>query len=175
MSKCSLKRTGILTQGAALLVFIAGNTAEVPCQVPKEPVKWSMKASLPAKPLKPGDRFDLQLAATIEEGWHLYSLEQEEGGPTPTRIVMPAEQPFEQAGAIESSEPKTAMDPNFNLTTQYYEDTAFFTIPVKVAATAPAGKSQVKVNVSFQTCNDELCLPPKTIKLTVDVNVAAKR
>jgi thiol:disulfide interchange protein DsbD len=175
MSKSSLKRTVILTLGAALVVFIAANRAEVPGQVPKEPVKWSMKASLPDKPLKPGDRFDLQLTATIDEGWHLYSLEQEEGGPTPTRIVMPSDQPFEQAGAIESSEPKTAMDPNFNLVTQYYEDTASFTIPVKVAATAPAGKSQVKVNVSFQTCNDELCLPPKTVKLAVDVSVSASR
>jgi thiol:disulfide interchange protein DsbD len=175
MSKCSLRRVAILAQTAIVPVLIAGVTARVLCQVPKEPVKWSMKASLPDKSLKPGAKFDLQLTATIEEGWHLYSLDQEEGGPTPTRILMPADQPFEQAGAIESSEPKTAMDPNFNLMTQYYEDTASFTIPVKVAATAAAGKSQVKVNVSFQTCNDELCLPPKTIKLTVDVNVSASR
>jgi thiol:disulfide interchange protein DsbD len=154
---------------------MTANTARVSGQTPKEPVKWSMKANLPGKSLKPGDKFDLRLTATIEEGWHIYSLDQEEGGPTPTRIVMPSDQPFEQAGAIESSEPKTAMDPNFNLVTQYYEDTASFTIPVKVAATATAGKAQAKVNVTFQTCNDELCLPPRTVKLTVDVTVGPPR
>jgi hypothetical protein len=29
--------------------------------------------------------------------------------------------------------------------------------------------------VSFQTCNDELCLPPKTVKIAVDVSVSASR
>jgi DsbC/DsbD-like thiol-disulfide interchange protein len=154
--------TALTTAGA-----LAGNAG----QVAKEPVKWSIKAGLPEKPLKPGQTLSLHLTAKIEEGWHLYSTEPIEGGPIPTRIVMPPDQPFEQAGTIESSEPKTAMDPSFNLMTEYYEEEASFTIPVKVAANATAGKSEVKVNVSFQTCNDQICLPPKTIKLAVAINL----
>ena len=141
-------------------------------QIPKEPIKWAVKATLPDHPLKPGEQFSLELTATIEEGWHLYSLDQAEGGPTPTRILMPADQPFAQDGSIDSAEPKSTMDPNFNLLTQYYEEQAIFRVPVKVAVNAPAGKSEVRVNVSFQTCNDELCLPPKTIKLGAEVNIA---
>ena len=161
---------------AILVCIVAATTAGAiagdPGQIPKEPVKWSMKAGLPDKPVKPGQAFSLHLTAKIDEGWHLYSTEQIEGGPIPTRIVMPADQPFVQAGTIESSEPKTAMDPSFNLMTEFYEEEAAFTIPVKVAANAPAGKPEVKVNVSFQTCNDQICLPPKTVKLAVTVTLA---
>ncbi len=160
---------------SALLVIClwigAGAVPGISNQIPKEPIKWSIKATLPDHPLKPGEQFFLELTARIEEGWHLYSLEQAEGGPTPTRIFMPADQPFGQNGPIDSAEPKTAMDPNFNLMTQYYEGQAIFTVPVKVAASAPAGKSEVRVNVSFQTCSDELCLPPKTVKLAAGINI----
>ncbi len=156
--------------GISLLGAQAGKSS----QIPKEPIKWSVKAGGPARPLKPGDKFNLQLTAQIEDGWHLYSTDQAEGGPTPTRIVLPADQPFEQAGNLESSEPKTTMDPNFNLMTEYYEGEATFTMPVKVAASAVPGQSEVKVNVSFQTCNDELCLPPKTVKLSVEIDLAAR-
>lgn len=164
-------RTVIVILGCITASMAAGAMAGNPGQIPKEPVKWSIKVGLPEKPLKPGQTFSVHLTAKIEEGWHLYSTEQIEGGPIPTRIVMPPEQPFEQAGTIGSSEPKTAMDPSFNLMTEYYEEEAAFTIPVKVAANAAAGKSEVKVNVSFQTCNDQICLPPKTVKLAVAVNL----
>jgi len=140
-------------------------------QIPKEPIKWSMQVSPPEGQVKAGEKFTIQLNAKIDEGWHLYAIDQEEGGPIPTRILMPAEQNFEQAGGIESSEPKTAMDPNFNMMTHFYEEQASFVIPVQAAANAAAGKTEVKVNVSFQTCNDELCLPPKTVKLSVPLNV----
>jgi hypothetical protein len=66
------------------------------------------------------------------------------------------------------------MDPNFNLMTQYFEGGATFTMTLKPVATAPSGKTDVKVNVTFQTCSDQLCLPPKTVKLTAAVNVAAR-
>jgi hypothetical protein len=171
MLHSGLKGIAIPALALVLVALAAGAATEPFGQVPKEPIKWSIQAKVPEKPLKPGDNFLVQLTATIDEGWHLYSPDQEEGGPTPTRIVMPAEQPFEQAGAIESAEPKSAMDSNFNLMTRYYEEQAVFIIPVKVSDRAAAGKSEVKVNVSFQTCNDELCLPPKTMKLSAAVSL----
>lgn len=157
-----------------LLGLMASALAGVRTQIPKEPVKWSIKPTAPDKPIKRGDSFTLQLTATIEPGWHLYSTDQEEGGPTPTRISLASEQPFEQVGGIASTEPKTTMDPNFNLMTQYFEGGATFTMTLKAAANAPSGKTDVKVNVTFQTCSDQLCLPPKTVKLTAAVNILAR-
>ncbi len=158
--------------GAALLGLGASYAAAVQGRIPNEPVKWSVKANLPDKPLKAGDPFSLQLSAKIEEGWHLYATEQAEGGPTPTRIVLPSDQLFKQAGPIESSEPKSAMDPNFNVVVEYYEDEASFAVPVDVSPKAAPGISEAKLDVSFQTCNDRLCLPPRTVKLTLEVDIA---
>ncbi len=164
---------GLVCLGLAAVVMATGSgTVSGVCgQIPKEPVKWSIQPSLPEHPLKPGDQFPVNLTAKIEEGWHLYSLDQTEGGPTPTRISVPAGQSFAQDGAIASAEPKSAMDPNFNLMTHYYEEGADFTVPVKVATNAAAGKASVTISVGFQTCSDELCLPPKTVKLSTEVTV----
>lgn len=158
------------------LAFTLAAAAALPAtggreQAAKDPIQWSIKAAVPDKPLQAGDAFTVQLLAAIEDGWHLYSTEQAEGGPIPTRISMPPDQPFEQSGSIEASEPRSALDPNFNLTTEYYEGQAAFYIPVKVAAGAASGKSLVKVNVYYQTCNDQICLPPKTVKLSAEVRI----
>ena len=174
MRNCGFRRTAIPALTAMVLMLGSGAIVGISDQKPLEPVKWSIKATLPDKSLKPGERFAVQLTAKIEAGWHLYSTEQPEGGPTAMRVYLPSEQPFEQAGTTDSSEPTVVMDPNFNLMTQYYEGQAAFTIPVKVAASAASGKSEVKVSVSFQTCSGQLCLPPKTVKLAVEVNLAAR-
>ena len=156
----------------ALVLLSSGTAASSSCQIPKEPIKWSAAIESGGKPLKAGERFALQLTARIEEGWHLYSTHQVEGGPIPTRIALPADQPFEMAGTIESSEPETAFDPNFNLMTEFYENEASFAVPVRVTAVAAPGKAEVRVTVSFQTCNDEVCLPPRTVRLTVPLELS---
>ena len=159
---------------ALCLAFIfSGIPATGSSQIPKEPIKWSAKIQSADKPLRAGERFAVQLTARIEEGWHLYSTDQVEGGPIPTRITLPADQPFEMAGTIESAEPKTAFDPNFNLMTEFYENEALFAVPAKVTAVAAPGKAGIRVSVSFQTCNDEICLPPKTVRLNVPLELAA--
>ena len=61
------------------------------------PIKWSIKANA-SEPIKAGDQFVLELTAQIENGWHLYSTERIEGGPTPTRITLAPGQEFEIAG-----------------------------------------------------------------------------
>lgn len=172
MKKCILMGAAALVAGTFLLALGAGTSMEASAQIPKEPIKWSIKANLPEKPLKPGDRFTVELTATIEEHWHLYAMEQAEGGPIPTRISLPEGQPFELAGAIESSEPKTATDPAFNMTTAFYEGQAVFTVPVKISAKAAAGKTEIKISATHQSCNDELCLPPRTVKLAAEINIA---
>jgi DsbC/DsbD-like thiol-disulfide interchange protein len=159
---------------AGTVLGVGASAAADLSQIPKDPIEWSIRAEPAGSPFKAGDKFTLHLTAKIAEGWHLYSTEQEEGGPIPTRIVVPADQPFEKDGPIAFAEPETVFDPNFNLMTAYYEETAAYSIPMKVSKTAASGSADAKVNVSFQTCNDQLCLPPKTVKLAVKINLAPR-
>jgi tetratricopeptide (TPR) repeat protein len=139
----------------------------------ENPITWELKAETPARPLKPGETFTAQLTAQIAAGWHLYSAHQSPGGPRPTRITLPAEQSFKLAGEIEAPPPQTAFDENFGFETSFYKNSATFTLPVRVAEDVLQGRHQLRVNAHFQTCNDRLCLPPKTVQLVAAINVAA--
>src|SRR2546423_1685473 len=139
-----MQRYQAVIQWCARLMLLAGITllsaSGVAAQeVPENPVTWSLTAKEASKPLKPGGTFNAELTAKIEKGWHLYSLDQPDGGPKPTRITVPTDQVFELADSIESPEPRKAHDQNFGIETEFYLDGVTFTLPVRVAANAPAG------------------------------------
>jgi hypothetical protein len=46
------------------------------------------------------------------------------------------------------------------------------TLPLQLAAHAAGGSQQIPVSVRFQTCNDRICQPPKTVHLSAAVSVA---
>ncbi|HEY7543767.1 MAG TPA: cytochrome c biogenesis protein CcdA [Blastocatellia bacterium] len=139
----------------------------------QNPIRWSIKPPAVKGPLKPGDKFSVKLTAEIDAGWHLYSLSQPAGGPIPTRITLAAGQPFKLAGKVASPAPLVAHDPNFDIDTEFYEGTATFTLPVKVETDAKPGKAKLQVSAFFQSCNDQFCLPPKTVNLDVPIEIAA--
>ncbi|MGI8469468.1 MAG: protein-disulfide reductase DsbD N-terminal domain-containing protein [Pyrinomonadaceae bacterium] len=126
------------------------------------PVKWSLNIEKPIKSLGKGDNFKAILSAEIEKGWHLYALEKIEGGPIPTRISVPEDSPFE-LGKIEPPKPIEVDDSAFGITTKFYEEAVKFDLPVKVLDSFERNISELKIKVRFQTCNNEMCLPPKTV------------
>ncbi len=128
------------------------------------PVSWSLESVAKGKTLKAEEKIKAKLKANIEGNWHLYAVEQPEGGPFPTKITIPEILPFKIDGKIESSEPITKFDPNFQIETKFFADKAEFDLPIK--ATGEAEANDLAVDVKFQVCNDTVCLPPKTVKVT---------
>jgi thiol:disulfide interchange protein DsbD len=68
----------------------------------QNPTKWSLESGTKGKTLKKDETFKAKLKAEIEEGWHLYAVEQPEGGPFPTKITVADEAAFKIDGNIES-------------------------------------------------------------------------
>jgi len=141
-----------------------------------DPIKWSISAT-PTEPGKSDDRFVIELTALIDRGWHLYSTEKVEGGPSPTRIVIPAGQPFEMAGEIDSPAPHASFDPNFQVATEYYDNSVTFTIPIRSLQNSPtppnsANSNKVRIQVRYQACTQTLCLPPKLLELETSIKIA---
>lgn len=134
---------------------------------PPDPVAW--KLATPAKPVKAGAKFSVKLVAQIQEGWHLYSMKHVEDGPVATRIWLPEGQSFELAGPIKGSPPESLQDPSFNMEVELYEGEATFDLPLK--AGAAAGTQTLSVSASYQSCNNKICLPPKTVKVELPVTV----
>lgn len=124
-----------------------------------DPVKWSIKATPPDS----AKAFVVELTAQIQTGWHLYSTERVEGGPSPTRISLMKDQDLEISGEIDSPAPHSAYDPNFQVATESYEGSVTFKIPVKTKASTTPNK--IRVQVRYQTCTSTICLPPKLLEL----------
>ena len=140
--------------------------------IPANAVTWTLKA--PA-PVRAGGAVSLTLTAAIAPGWHLYAMAQPEGGPISTEVSLPATALATTlatfAGPIVASRPATIFDPNFDLRVQLYSEKATFTLPLAVAATAPAGAHPFTVEARYQSCNDVICLPPKTVRVETTLTV----
>ena len=130
----------------------------------QNPTKWSLESDAKEKTLKADETFRAVLKAEIEAGWHLYSIEQPTGGPFPTKVTVAENTPFKIEGKIQTPEPITKLDPNFNVETKFFDERAEFALPIKTNAETNA--DALAVNVRFQVCNDTLCLPPKTVKVS---------
>ena len=107
----------------------------------------------------------VQITARIKPGWHLYALDEIPKGPRPTRIWLPAAQPFALAGEIQQPVPIMKFDENFGVETQFYQGSVTFLVPLKIAGTAPPGTKKLILQTRYQTCNEHLFLPPKTVQL----------
>ena len=138
---------------------------------PANPVAWKL-ADAPARPVKAGARFTVKLTASIQAGWHIYSMKPIEDGPIPTRIWLAEGQPFQLAGPVKGDEPQTLQDPTLHMDVELYEGAAGFSLPLKVAPGTPPGTQNLVVNVQAQSCNNSICLPPATVKVEIPVTIA---
>jgi thiol:disulfide interchange protein DsbD len=146
-----------------LITMVAGAS----CQ--EHPAQW--RASGPGKAIHPGEKFSFRLSASINSGWHMYSITQPSGGPTTTVVTIPAAQPFSLNGQVSGPAPHIAYDANFEMNTETYEDSAEFVVPVAVAKSAGSGDQKLAVNIRYQVCNDTMCMPPNTEHLSVPVKI----
>ena len=150
--------------GALVALLLLAQTPAIPANA----VTWTLAAP---RPVRAGGAVSLTLTATIAPGWHLYAMAQPEGGPISTEISLPANAMATFARPIVASRPATIVDPNFDLRVQLYSDKATFTLPLTVAATAPAGTHPFAVEARYQSCNDVICLPPKTVRVETILTV----
>ncbi|MBX3277445.1 MAG: thioredoxin family protein [Acidobacteria bacterium] len=134
------------------------------------PATWS--ARVEPEQVKPGAAGKMLLTIKLEPGWHLYSLTQPPP-PRALRIALEETPYFSAAGAVQQPKPKVAFDPNFGIDTESFEGTATFTVPFKVSADAPPGPQKIVAKVTFQLCDAEKCLPPRTRQFEADVIITA--
>jgi len=135
-----------------------------------DPVQWQLAVSRTNAAAAHGSRVTARVTATIASEWHVYALDQEKTGPTPTSITVPDGQPFVLDGEIQQPQPIMAWDQNFNHPARYFTDKVTFTVPLRATAQRRAGSETVKVRVAYQICSDRLCLPPKAVDLSARVN-----
>lgn len=108
-----------------------------------------------------GSRYRIVAKARIKEGWHLYASVPEGLPFVETQAKLEAgkgidtQQPWQQTPAK-----PTVDDPEIAI----WEDEVVFVKEVSVAG-QPKGK--LTLNISYQTCNHQMCLPPKTESIEI--------
>ena len=148
---------------AALLLLSATAYA-----APKSPAQWHVK-TVPAA-AKAGTKIAITVSGQIDPGWHLYALEEPEGGPIAT-VVGLTEGDSADLLSVDESKPIVIDDPLFHLRTGFFRGTADFTLHLRVDPSAKPGLNHLHVLIRFQSCNDQVCLPPHTDTVEVPLNV----
>ena len=151
------------------LLFAVGNV----WAQKKDPVQWTLTSEIPAAP--PGTTVPLRFTATIQPGWHIYSLTipKDIAGPQATKVKV-AESAGIESYSIYQPPPERKFDATIDLDTQMYENRAELWLPVKLAETA-AGGVDITAEATYQVCDDRECLRPvtKSSKVTVTADASA--
>jgi DsbC/DsbD-like thiol-disulfide interchange protein len=156
-----------------LVAVLTVATAFAAVTQPPTPVKWSIKKA-PAE-ASAGQTVVIQFAAQIDDGWHLYALDQPYDGPIPTTITVSPQPLFSlNPKEIERPDPEKIDDASFGVETHHYTRSVVFGLPVKVAADAAAGQREIEIAARFQACSDKVCLRPTTVtrKATIKITPA---
>lgn len=119
----------------------------------EQPVHWKFNAK------KINDcEYDLQFMASIDEPWHMYSLNKMgEDGPNPTVFVFTKNTNYELVGKTQQTKPKKEFDKIFEMDVEYFAKTATFTQRIKVKS-----EKDFKIvgKLEFQACTEEKCIFP---------------
>lgn len=128
------------------------------------PVSWTFTSK------KIGDGvYEVQLAATLQQGWHLYSQTQPKDAiAQPTSFSFNKNPLVEMDGKVkESGKLEKFTDKELGVSANQYSKQVSFVQRIKLKGKA---KTNVVGNVTFQTCDDKKCLPPKTVAFSVALN-----
>jgi hypothetical protein len=129
----------------------------------QNPVSWAFTAK------KTGDKtYEVHMTATIQAGWHLYSqVQPEDAIAIPTGIKLNNNPLLTLNGKIkEVGTMEKFHDAKLDISAHQYSGKVDFVQVVNLKAKA---KTNITGSVEFQTCNDEKCLPAKTVNFSVAI------
>ncbi|MDB5207386.1 MAG: hypothetical protein JWR72_2461 [Flavisolibacter sp.] len=130
----------------------------------QNPVTWSFSGKKVNETI-----YEVQMTATMQAGWHLYSQTQPKDAiAQPTSFKFNNNPLLQLDGAIkESGKMEKFTDKELGISANQYSNKVVFLQKVKLKGKA---KSNVGGTVTFQTCDDKKCLPPKTVNFNIALN-----
>jgi thiol:disulfide interchange protein len=107
----------------------------------------------------------LMITATIQPGWHIYSITQPPGGPLATKITVTPPPGVGLAGRFQASvAPQAKKDPAFdNLMIETHEGTVTWYTPIEIAAGYDPAKLEIRGKINVQACDANSCVPPQDL------------
>lgn len=146
-----------------ILVFFGLFSAHVLFAQGLNPVSWSFNA----KKVN-GNVYEVEMVATIQPGWHLYSQTQPKDAiAEPTSFNFNRNPLLDLDGKVkEVGKMEKYKDEKLGVAANQYSNKVIFIQRVKLRGQA---KTNLTGKLEFQTCNDQKCLPPKTVNVSVSI------
>lgn len=124
-----------------------------------EPIKWT--ATYISTSDKAGE---IVITGVIDKDWHTYSIKKTNDGPVPTSFIFETSKSFELDGEIIEVGAHEVFDKAFDAKMFVFTDKAEF--KQKIKWNGKPGTT-IKLKLEYMCCNNMMCLPPKTIDLSV--------
>ena len=106
-----------------------------------------------------GNEISIIFKAAIEPGWHLYSTDLPDGGPTAATVTFETLEGAEPIGKLTPGAGEIEKDDAiFGMKVKYFENSATFTQKLKILDS----NYRIEGYLRYGVCNDENCLPPTT-------------
>jgi len=142
-----------------LLVFLfQGISAQI-----KDPVKFKYNINS-----LPNGVYEAVLTATIEKNWHIYSQDLPPDSGIPTEMKLSSKEGLQLVGKVtEVGKKHDEFSEAFGAQIVYYSDLVLFKQKFKLKDnTKPA---TVTAEITYQTCNDRVCLAPNTLEFDQNI------
>lgn len=126
----------------------------------ENPVTWSYAAKKISK-----TEAVVYLKATIDDSWHIYSLNLKPGGPNKTMFTFAPSKDFSLLGKTTEPKPISKYEKVFKMDVTYFENQVVFQQKIKLNKAT----TLVKGKVEFMVCNETSCLPPSEVTFSIPV------
>ena len=131
-----------------LFLFTAASAQEMP-----------VKFTVQQKQVSPTE-VDVVFTAKIDKGWHVYSTNIPDGGPTAATLHTDKAEGAQPMGAlIKQGKEISEDDQIFGMRLSYFENAVTFIQKYKITAKT----YNIKGYLEYGACNDEMCMPPSTV------------
>ena len=147
----SSKRLAMARHLLLLLTFFLFTAASAQ----EMPVKFTVQQ----KQVSPTE-VDVVFTAKIDKGWHVYSTNIPDGGPTAATMHTDKAEGAQPMGAlIKQGKEISEDDQIFGMRLSYFENAVTFIQKYKITAKT----YNIKGYLEYGACNDEMCMPPSTV------------
>lgn len=146
-----------------ILFFLAAVLVVGAVQAQLNPVSWKFTSK------KISDKvYEIHMTAVMDNGWHLYSQTQPKNAISmPTKFSFTGNPLVKLEGAIkEVGKMEKFHDATIDASANQYSKTVNFVQKVSLKA---AAKTNISGTVTYQTCDDKQCLPPKKVPFKIDL------
>ena len=145
-----------------IVFFFQGISAQI-----KDPVKFKYNIN----PL-PNGVYEAVLTATIEKNWHIYSKDLPPDSGIPTEMKLSSKEGIQLiGGVVEVGKKHDEFSEAFGAQIVYFSDLVLFKQKFKLKN--PAKPATVAAEITYQTCNDRVCLAPNTLEFEQKIAATA--